>query len=329
MQWRKDGSRITVEARCSLMHDGAGSPQSILSINSDITKRLAIEQQLRQAQKLEAVGQLTGGIAHDFNNLLTVILGNAEILAERLSEDKNLRRFADMISAAAQRGADLVDRLLAFARQRALEPRAVDLNSLLKDMDGLLRRALSEDVDIAFRCHSGLWNALVDPSEFETAILNLCLNARDAMPRGGHLTIETANSTVDQNHADWNADIAPGQYVSVAISDTGTGIEPHILARVFEPFFTTKEAGKGSGLGLSMVFGFAKQSNGHVKISSQLGQGTTVKIYVPRVVQGETETRSRPDKPALPPGGRRFTMPPHSSKSLVTTSFPLETAQRR
>ncbi|MQW86394.1 PAS domain S-box protein [Sinorhizobium saheli] len=306
VQWRKDGSRITVEARCSLMHDGAGSPQAILSINSDITKRLAIEEQLRQAQKLEAVGQLTGGVAHDFNNLLTVILGNAEVLTERLSEDKNLRRFAEMISAAAQRGADLVDRLLAFARRRALEPRAVDLNSLLKEMDGLLRRALSEDVDIVFRCHSGLWNALVDPSELETAILNLCLNARDAMPRGGRLTIETANSTLDQNHADCNADIAPGQYVSVAISDTGTGIEPHILARVFEPFFTTKEAGKGSGLGLSMVFGFAKQSNGHVKISSQPGRGTTVKIYLPRVVQGQTETRSRREKPALPLGREKI-----------------------
>lgn len=306
VQRRKDRSRITVEARCSLMRDSAGSPRSILAINSDITRRLAIEEQLRQAQKLEAVGQLTGGVAHDFNNLLTVILGNAEVLAERLSEDKSLCRLAEMTSAAAQRGADLVHRLLAFARRQALEPQVVDLNSLLKDMDGLLRRTLSEDIEIEFIQSAGLWNALVDPSELEAAILNLCLNARDAMPRGGRLTIETGNLSLDQYYADWNADIAPGQYVVVAISDTGIGMEPHILARVFEPFFTTKEAGKGSGLGLSMVFGFAKQSNGHVKIYSEPGQGTTVKMYLPRAFRGEKETRSSPDKAVLPQGTEKI-----------------------
>ncbi|WP_081159990.1 PAS domain S-box protein [Ensifer aridi] len=306
VQRRRDGSRITVEARCSLMGDSAAGPQSILSINSDITRRLAIEEQLRQAQKLEAVGQLTGGVAHDFNNLLTVILGNAEVLAERLSQDKSLRRLAEMTSAAAQRGADLVHRLLAFARRQALEPQVVDLNSLLKDMDGLLRRALSEDIEIKFIQSAGLWNAFVDASELEAAILNLCLNARDAMPRGGRLTIETGNLCLDQHYADWNSDIAPGQYVVVAISDTGTGMEPHILARVFEPFFTTKETGKGSGLGLSMVFGFAKQSNGHVKIYSEPGQGTTVKVYLPRAVRGEKETRSSPEKAALPQGTEKI-----------------------
>ncbi|WP_342394740.1 PAS domain S-box protein [Sinorhizobium garamanticum] len=305
-QRRRDGSCITVEARCSLMRDSTASPHSILSINSDITRRLAIEEQLRQAQKLEAVGRLTGGIAHDFNNLLTVILGNAEVLAERLSEDKSLRHLAEMTSAAAQRGADLVHRLLAFARRQALEPQVVDLNSLLKDMDGLLRRALSAEIEIEFIQSADLWNALVDPSGLETAILNLCLNARDAMPRGGRLTIETGNLSLNQNYADCGAEIAPGQYVVVTISDTGIGMQPQILARAFEPFFTTKETGKGSGLGLSMVFGFAKQSNGHVKIYSEPGRGTTVKIYLPRAVRGEEETRSSPEKAVVPQGTEKI-----------------------
>lgn len=306
VHWRKNGSCITVEARCSLMCDGDGSPRSILSINSDITRRLAVEEQLRQAQKLEAIGQLTGGVAHDFNNLLTVILGNAEALAERLNNDGNLLRLAEMTIAAAQRGAELVRRLLAFARRQALEPQAVDLNSLLHDMDGLLRRTLSADIGIEFVQSAGLWNALVDPSQLETAILNLCINARDAMSRGGHLTIETANISLDEDCADWNADITPGQYVVLAISDTGIGMEPHVLARAFEPFFTTKEAGRGSGLGLSMVFGFAKQSNGHVKIYSESGRGTTVKMYLPRAVQGVRETSSRASKGKQPLGSEKI-----------------------
>lgn len=305
-QKRKDGSRIAVEVRCSLMRDGDGSPRSILSINSDITRRLAVEEQLRQAQKLEAVGQLTGGVAHDFNNLLTVILGNAEVLAERLSEDESLRRLAEMTSAAAQKGADLIHRLLAFARRQALEPQAVDLNLLLKDIDGLLRRALSENIEVEFIQSAGLWNALVDPSQLETAILNLCINARDAMPLGGRLMIETRNISIGKDDVDWNADISPGQYVIMAISDTGIGMESHVLTRAFEPFFTTKEVGKGSGLGLSMVFGFAKQSNGHVKIYSKPGQGTTVKMYLPKAIQAKKEVRSYANHAILPKGSEKI-----------------------
>ncbi|MCZ4093553.1 PAS domain S-box protein [Sinorhizobium psoraleae] len=301
-QRRRDGTCITVEARCSLMRDVDGSPRSILSINSDITARLAVEEQLRQAQKLEAIGQLTGGLAHDFNNLLTVLLGNAEVLVDRLSDDKDLRRLAEMTWAAAQRGSELVHRLLAFARRQALEPQVVDLNSLLDGLEALLRRTISQDIEIELLQPADLWKALVDPAQLETAILNLCINARDAMPCGGRLMIETANISLDEHLADWNADTAPGQYVVMTISDTGTGMEPHVLARAFEPFFTTKEAGKGSGLGLSMVFGFAKQSNGHVKIHSQPGEGTTVKMYLPRAVQADKETTSSPSRSKLPRG---------------------------
>lgn len=301
-QRRRDGTRITVEARCSLMRDVDGSPRSILSINSDITARLAVEEQLRQAQKLEAIGQLTGGLAHDFNNLLTVLLGNAEVLVDRLSDDKDLRRLAEMTWAAAQRGSELVHRLLAFARRQSLEPQVVDLNCLLDGLDALLRRTISQDIEIDVLQPADLWKALVDPAQLETAILNLCINARDAMPCGGRLMIETANISLDEHLADSNADTAPGQYVVMTISDTGTGMEPHVLARAFEPFFTTKEAGKGSGLGLSMVFGFAKQSNGHVKIHSQPGEGTTVKMYLPRAVQADKETTSSPSRSKLPRG---------------------------
>ncbi len=301
-QRRRDGSCITVDARCSLMRDVDGSPRSILSINSDITARLAVEEQLRQAQKLEAIGQLTGGLAHDFNNLLTVILGNAEVLVDRLSDDKNLRRLAEMSWAAAQRGAELVHRLLAFARRQALEPQVVDLNSLLNGLDALLRRTISQDIEIEFLQPADLWKALVDPAQLETAILNLCINARDAMPCGGRLTIETANISLDEHFADWKADAASGQYVMMTISDTGTGMEPNVLARAFEPFFTTKEAGKGSGLGLSMVFGFAKQSNGHVKIHSRPGAGTTIKMYLPRAAQADKEITSSPSRSKLPRG---------------------------
>ncbi len=291
-----------MDARCSLMRDVDGSPRSILSINSDITARLAVEEQLRQAQKLEAIGQLTGGLAHDFNNLLTVILGNAEVLVDRLSDDKNLRRLAEMSWAAAQRGAELVHRLLAFARRQALEPQVVDLNSLLNGLDALLRRTISQDIEIEFLQPADLWKALVDPAQLETAILNLCINARDAMPCGGRLTIETANISLDEHFADWKADAASGQYVMMTISDTGTGMEPNVLARAFEPFFTTKEAGKGSGLGLSMVFGFAKQSNGHVKIHSRPGEGTTIKMYLPRAAQADKEITSSPSRSKLPRG---------------------------
>lgn len=281
-QRRKDGSSLTVEGHWTLLTDADGKPRSVLAINTDITHRLAVEAQLEQAQRLEAVGQLTGGVAHDFNNLLTVILGNSELLMEKLVGNDRLRMLAEMTRTAAQRGADLTHRLLAFSRRQALEPRSVDTHEVLLGMHDMLRRTLGENIEIEFRHGAGLWRALVDPSQLEGAVLNLCINARDAMKGGGRLTMETTNAWLDDAHGTPYPDLSPGQYVLVAVSDTGTGIAPEHLARVFEPFFTTKEKGKGTGLGLSMVFGFVKQSRGHVKVYSEVGQGTTVKMYLPR-----------------------------------------------
>jgi PAS domain S-box-containing protein len=248
----------------------------------DITAERAAEEQLRQSQRLESVGQLTGGIAHDFNNLLTVIIGNAETLSERLAGDRALHPLAETIASAALRGSRLTQRLLAFARRQTLDPRPADLNKLLADMEPLLARTLGEDVEIKLTRAAGLWTAMVDTAQLENALLNLCINARDAMPDGGRLTIETANTRIGDDDADSQGDLKPGQYVMLAVSDSGTGIEPEHLARVFDPFFTTKEHGKGTGLGLAMVYGFVKQSGGHAKIYSEPGEGTIVKLFLPR-----------------------------------------------
>ncbi|MBL8705245.1 MAG: response regulator, partial [Rhodospirillales bacterium] len=253
-------------------------------------QRAAIEdlnQKLRQSQKMEAVGQLTGGVAHDFNNLLTVILGSNEMLAQSLAGNPELRGIAELAVKAAERGAELTNRLLAFGRRQALSPTPSDINRLLAGMEKLLRRTLGEHVDIEMVQSGGLWKAMVDTGQIENAILNLCLNARDAMPQGGRLTIETANVRLDAAYADRHSELEPGQYVMVAVSDTGTGMDAATLERAFEPFFTTKEVGKGSGLGLSMVYGFIKQSKGHVRIYSEQGQGTTVKLYLPRAYTGK------------------------------------------
>lgn len=258
----------------------------------DVSDRIVLEEQLHQSQRLESVGQLTGGIAHDFNNLLTVILGNAELLSEMLEPDPQLQPLAAMIGSAAQRGADLTQRLLAFARRQALVPEAVDVNQLIAATDVLLRRTLGEHIEIEIVRGAGLWPALVDPAQLESALLNLSLNARDAMVQGGRLTIETANTHLSQDYANQHVEVVPGQYVLVAVSDTGLGIAPENLERVFEPFFTTKEKGRGTGLGLSMVYGFVKQSGGHIKIYSELGQGTTLRMYLPRF-WGSAEVQPR------------------------------------
>ncbi|MCE9649814.1 MAG: PAS domain S-box protein [Parvibaculum sp.] len=259
----------------------------------DLSEQKEMEARLRQSQRLEAIGQLTGGVAHDFNNLLTVILGNAEALADRLNDDQRSRVLAEMTRTAAERGADLTNRLLAFARRQPLEPQTCDVNKLVARMDGLIRRMLDEDIEIEVVRGAGLWTAMVDPSQLEAAILNLSVNARDAMPDGGRLTIETANAHIDSSYADQHVEVAAGQYVMLSVSDNGMGMPPEVASRAFEPFFTTKAVGKGSGLGLSMVYGFVKQSGGHVKIYSETGQGTNVKIYLPR---GETEAPDAPDR---------------------------------
>src|ERR1700730_5416357 len=242
----------------------------------------ATESQVRQAQKMEAIGQLTGGVAHDFNNILTVITATIEILGEAVKDSPHLARITNMMGAAAARGADLTKHLLAFSRRQPLQPRSVDVNAVVVDAARLLRPTLGEQIEIESMLAHDSAPALIDPSQLSTAILNLALNARDAMPNGGKLTLETENVVLDENYAAMSSEVNPGNYVMIAVSDTGAGIPASLLEKVFEPFFTTKEVGKGSGLGLSMVYGFVKQSNGHIKIYSEEGHGTTVKLYLPQ-----------------------------------------------
>jgi PAS domain S-box-containing protein len=251
-------------------------------VGRDLTEKQAAEAQFRQAQKMEAVGQLTGGVAHDFNNILTVITGTIEILAEGVADRPQLAAIAKLIDEAAERGADLTRHLLAFARKQPLQPREVDVNALIVEAAKLLRPTLGEHIEIDSLLAGDAWPALVDPNQLTTAVLNLALNARDAMPNGGKLALETDNAYLDEGYAAMHSEVTPGNYVMIAVSDTGSGISAKDLERVFDPFFTTKEIGKGTGLGLSMVYGFVKQSDGHIKIYSEEGHGTTVKVYLPR-----------------------------------------------
>ncbi len=249
---------------------------------ADVTARVQAEATVRQAQKMEAVGHLTGGVAHDFNNLLQIISANLDLAAaDARANPKTAERLQNAISAV-ERGSRLTGQLLAFARRQALDPRSTNLGRLLQDMTDMLRRTLGEHIEVESMVAGGLWNTLVDPTQVENAILNLAINARDAMTDGGKLTIEVANAFLDDAYAAQHVEVAAGQYVMLAVSDTGTGMPAAVVARVFDPFFTTKPEGKGTGLGLSQVYGFVKQSGGHVKIYSEPGQGTTVKIYLPR-----------------------------------------------
>ncbi|MCK6452616.1 MAG: ATP-binding protein [Alphaproteobacteria bacterium] len=260
-----------------------GPAPAICSMATDVTHQREVEEQLRQSQKMKAVGQLTGGIAHDFNNLLTVILGGSETLSEALAGDPHLGRLAGMVLMAAKRGADLTANLLAYSRRQRLNPRATDVNALVRRLHDLLRRTLGEQIDIELALDAGPSFAHVDASQLEVAILNLAINSRDAMPRGGKLTIRTAGVEIGADDARADAGAKPGSYLMVSVVDTGIGMSPEILARAFDPFFTTKDVGKGTGLGLSMVSGFAKQSGGHATIDSEEERGTVVTLYLPRV----------------------------------------------
>ena len=252
-------------------------------LRQEMVDRERAESALRQSQKMEAVGRLTGGIAHDFNNMLAVILGNNDLLLRRFGEaDPKLLRLVNSSQEAGKRAATLTHRLLAFSRQQPLDPKAVDVGKAVTDMSELLRRTLGETIIIETARAAGLWRAHVDQGQLETAIVNLAVNARDAMPSGGKLTIETANANLDRTYANTQEEVVPGAYVLIAVTDTGTGIAPELLEKVFEPFFTTKDVGKGTGLGLSQVHGFVKQSGGHINIYSEVGHGTTIKIYLPR-----------------------------------------------
>jgi signal transduction histidine kinase len=258
-----------------------GKCTAVGTINLDVTEQRNIENQLRQAQKMEAVGQLTGGIAHDFNNLLGVVIGNLDYLVEGLQDNGNLLILAQEATKAALSGAALNRQLLAFSRKQNLSPEIIDLNEYIGGMFDMLRRTLGETIDIEARQIQGPWTANVDPVQLQSAVLNLAVNARDAMPDGGTLTIETRKVRLDDKYAAARSEVTPGEYVMLAVSDTGVGMAPDVLAQVFEPFFTTKDVGKGSGLGLSMVFGFSQQSGGHVEIESTVGLGTTVTLYLP------------------------------------------------
>jgi PAS domain S-box-containing protein len=277
-----------------------GDDLLVITTGRDVTAQREAEARLQQAQKMDVVGQLTGGIAHDFNNLLTVVMGNLDFDPERLPAD--LRPSVENALHAAERGAALTHRLLAFSRRQTLVAGPVDFNRLATGMEDLLRRTLGEHVEIELRLDRTVWTALADSGQVEDALLNLAVNARDAMPGGGKLTIETGNAHLDEDYAAHNAEVTPGDYAVLAVTDTGVGMAPEVLGRVFEPFFTTKEVGKGTGLGLSMVYGFAKQSRGHVRIYSEVGHGTTVRLYLPRLTGSDpTDRTATADATALSP----------------------------
>ena len=287
-----------------------------LGILIDIEDRRRLEEQLRQIQKLEAVGQMTGGIAHDFNNLLTVVIGNLDLIRDYPDNPKNVAQLAGIGLQAAQRGAELVHRMVAFSRQQMLKPRKIDLNRLVSGMSDMLRRSLSANIEIEMRLPDGLWTARADPGQVEDSLLNLAINARDAMPDGGRLIVETANVSLDAERAAQEPELVAGDYVMLAVSDTGVGMTPEVLMRAVQPFFTTKEVGKGSGLGLSMVYGFAKQSGGHMKIYSEAGHGCTVRLYLPRYV-GALEVPAEAVR--APPAGGSETILVVEDDELVRT----------
>ena len=270
-------------------------------VTDEMARRQHIEEALRQSQKMEAIGQLTGGIAHDFNNLLTIILGNLENLEHRLPAEDGLQRHIAAAASGATRAAALTNRLLAFSRRQPLAPKVIDVNALVAGMSELLRGTLGEDTKVETGLANGLWPAFVDASQLENALINLAVNARDAMPEGGTLTIETENCEIDAAEAATEEDLQPGEYVCISVSDTGCGMSEEVRAKAFEPFFTTKGIGQGTGLGLSQVYGFIKQSGGHVGIRTDIGKGTTVKLYMPRRLE---PTKTSGEAPLPPPRGR-------------------------
>ena len=282
---RKDGSKFWASILIDAIRDSSGEVIGFAKITRDMTERRMMQEQLHQSQKMEAVGQLTGGVAHDFNNLLTVILGNLDRMTRQLAgAEPNVRSALDQVVRAAQRAATLTSQLLAFSRRQPLSPKPTDVNRLVQGMSDLVRRTLGENIAVETVLAGGLWRIEIDPNQLEIALLNLAVNARDAMPEGGKLTIETANTHLDEGYASHFAEVSPGQYVCICISDTGSGMTKEVMERAFDPFFTTKPVGRGTGLGLSQVFGFVKQSGGHIRLYSEIGQGTTVRIYLPRSI---------------------------------------------
>jgi len=293
------GEIVHVRERMEPIWDRSGRLVQSIITNQDITEQKQTEEQLRQAQKMEAVGQLTGGIAHDFNNLLAVIIGNLELLKRELASNEQASEWMETAIAAAERGAGLTQRLLAFSRKQALRPMPVNANSLVMGMLDLLRRTIGEQIEIELVSDAKIWPCLVDPNQLENAILNLAINARDAMLDGGKLTITTSNSQIDTESDHTRTDLAPGPYVLIEVRDTGMGMPEEVQQRAFEPFFTTKDVGRGSGLGLSMVYGFIKQSGGHVSVESRPGAGTTVRLFLRRYSGEELPGSAAIDSPGI------------------------------
>lgn len=305
---RKDGTRFCASVVIDPIRDEKGELIGFAKVTRDVTERMeaqralkATQEQLVASQKMEAIGQLSGGIAHDFNNLMMIVIGNLESAMRRakdLAGTANLERSLSNAMRGAQRAAALTGRLLAFSRRQPLDPKPIEVARFLNSAAEFLQRSLGERVEVEFVGGAGLWQIEVDPNHLETALLNLAINARDAMPEGGKLTLESSNVYVDEDYSRLNQEISPGQFVMIAISDTGTGMAREIVDRAFEPFFTTKDPGQGTGLGLSQVYGFVKQSGGHIKLYSEVGQGTTVKIYLPRWIGRLEETEDKAAEPS-------------------------------
>ena len=298
---RKGGALVWINLTVSLVHLPSGEPHYFISVVEDITGRKRLEEQLLEAQKLESVGRLAGGIAHDFNNLLTAILGYGELIEDEFILEPRAQDYLHNMTLAAEKAAHLTGQMLAFARRQVIAPKVVELNGLILSLDKMLRRLIGEHIELVILPEEGLYAVRVDPGQFEQILINLVVNARDAMPDGGKITIETLNATLDADSDRLHDGVALGTYAVLAVSDTGTGIEEANRLHIFEPFFTTKEKGRGTGLGLATVYGIVKQAGGHIWLYSEPGQGTTFKIYLPRTT-APVETSTAPSLPA-PPGG--------------------------
>ena len=295
---RRDGSIIDVNVWKELLHDANGGVSGIMSLIFDSSEKLKLEQQLRQAQRLEAVGQLAGGVAHDFNNLLTIISGYSDLALSQLSPQEPLRYNVEQVLKAANRATALTSQLLAFSRKQVLKPIVLDLNEIIADLEKMLRRLIGENIDLITILETDLGCVKADPGQIEQVIVNLAVNSRDAMPDGGKLIIETSNVELDAHYTSQHIGTLPGPYVMISVSDSGHGIGPETQSHIFEPFFTTREHGKGTGLGLSMVYGIVKQSGGNIWVYSEPGHGTTFKIYFPLVLQPSEPIRPIPARAA-------------------------------
>lgn len=305
---RKDGSRVPIEVSSRLIYEN-GVPVAVQGSARDISERKRAEEalrasqlQLQQSQKLEAIGQLAGGVAHDFNNMLTAIIGYTDLSLRRVGLENPIRRNLEETKKAAERAASLVRQLLAFSRKQILEPKVLDLNDVVKDMHKMLTRLIGENIKLATRLETELGSVKADPCQVEQIVVNLVVNARDAMPRGGRVTIETANVALDVQTASKHVSVKPGEYVMLTVSDTGSGMDQETQARIFEPFFTTKEVGKGTGLGLSTVYGIVKQSGGNIWVYSEQGLGTVFKVYLPRIDDATASTIARQEETHAPRG---------------------------